>query len=169
MGWHMFTFIVLHHRMAHVYFYCSPSQDDTCCLTFSVWAPMMTFCWWEQKVCNKNCENAFEDLTLKQKNNSKLKTAKQSRPNPQTLTWKVIRSNRFNTYYLPSTQFLYGGKSCSTIDMQRDKREEPTVTYGLPYYQSFLLTYMSNIFRLGWLIEFLEHAMCADGHNPKNK
>ena len=77
--------------------------------------------------------------------------------------------NRINLHYLPSTQFLYGGKICSTIDMEKDKHEEPTVNYGLPYYWTFLLTYMSNIFRLGWLMGFLQHAVCADGHNPKTK
>jgi len=33
--------------MALVYFYFSPSQDDTCGLTFSVCAPRIIFCWWE--------------------------------------------------------------------------------------------------------------------------
>jgi len=28
---------------------------------------------------------------------------------------------------------------------------------------------MSNIFGLGLLIGFLEHSVCADGHNPKTK
>jgi len=42
--------------------------------------------------------------------------------------------NRINMHYLPSTQFLFGGKICSTIDMKKDTHEEPTVTNWLPYY-----------------------------------
>jgi hypothetical protein len=51
-------------------------------------------------------------------------------------------SNRINTYYLPPTGFLYGGKSCSTIDMKKDKLGEPTV----PYWPSLLMTFLADIY-----------------------
>jgi hypothetical protein len=86
-------------------------------------------------ICNEN-------LRLRQKNKLKLKTAKRSRPNPQKLTWKVIKSNSINVYYLPTTGFLYGGKSGCTIDMKKDKYEGPTVPYG----PCQLLTFLADIY-----------------------
>ena len=44
-------------------------------------------------------------------------------------------------YYLPTTQFLYDGKS-SIIDMKKDKHKEPTV----PYWPSQLMTFLADIY-----------------------
>jgi len=40
------------------------------------------------------------------------------------------KSDSINTYYLLTTGFLYGGKSCCKTDIKKEKHEEPTVPYG---------------------------------------
>jgi len=84
----------------------------------------------------------------------KLKTTKQSRPNPQTPTWNVIKSNSTKAYYLSLTGFLYGGKRCK-IDMKKDKHEEPTVRYGTSPILTFLADIYEQLFQtrlVDWII-----------------
>jgi len=88
---------------------------------------------------------------LRQKNKLKLKTTKQSRPNPKTLTWNVIKSNSTKAYYLFLTGFLYCGKRCK-IDMKKDKHEEPTVLYGT----SLLLTFLADIYEQYFQTRFVD-------------
>jgi hypothetical protein len=70
---------------------------------------------------------------------------------------------------LHATGFLYGLKSRCKIGMKKDTYEEPTVLYGPSLFLSFLADMYDQHFQLSWLIEFLKHASCANGHNLKTK
>jgi len=52
------------------------------------------------------------------------------------------KSNSINTYYLLTTGFLYGGKSCCKTNINKEKNEEPTVPYG----PSLLMNFLADIY-----------------------
>jgi hypothetical protein len=55
---------------------------------------------------------------------------------------EVKKSKGIYTYYLLTTWFLDGGKSCSKIDMKKDKHGEPTLPYG----PSLLIIFFADIY-----------------------
>ena len=55
---------------------------------------------------------------------------------------EVNKSKGIYTCYLLTTGFLHGGKSCSKIDMKKDKHGEPTVSYG----PSLLMNFLADIY-----------------------
>jgi len=54
---------------------------------------------------------------------------------------EVNKSKGIYSYYLLTTGFLHGGKSCSKIDMKKNKHGEPTLPYG----PSLLITFLADI------------------------